>query len=193
MNVGDSLTSKERENWGLTLFAPRQPNSKVLDWTEAKTKLMQVGFELPPFCEDLELPSLCEGDYSKNTQIVFIVLLHRKIGECVCFWCLFFSVFFNLRKKLWKVPSKAPVWERLPFPERISGFTWNCREAFSVGSFLYLHCESLIAPVTDYVDALLSSFPVKIFHCYIFCHIAHSIAFVTDILRWFSRRRTSCY
>lgn len=51
---------------------------------------MQVDFELPPFCEDLELPSLCEGDYSENTYIVFIFLLHRKMGECVWFWCLIF-------------------------------------------------------------------------------------------------------
>lgn len=61
VNVGDSLMSKARENWGLTLFALRQPNSKAWDWTEATVKLIKIDLDLPPFCEDVEFPSLCEG------------------------------------------------------------------------------------------------------------------------------------
>lgn len=30
-------------------------------------KLIKIGLKLPPFCEDLEFPSLCEGLYSKST------------------------------------------------------------------------------------------------------------------------------
>lgn len=42
-------------------------------------KLTKIDLDLPPFCEDVEFPSLCEGLYSKNMYMLFISLLHLKI------------------------------------------------------------------------------------------------------------------
>lgn len=96
VNAGDSLMSKARENWGLTLFALRQPNSKAWDWTEATMKLIKIDLDLPPFCEDVEFPSLCEGLYSKNMYILFLSRLHLKMRE---------FLFFN-KEEFWEVPRR---------------------------------------------------------------------------------------
>lgn len=63
------------------MFALRQPNSKALDSTEATMKLIKIDLDLPPFCEDVEFPSLCEGLYSENMYILFLSLIHLKIRE----------------------------------------------------------------------------------------------------------------
>lgn len=42
-------------------------------------KLIKIDLDLPPFCEDIEFPSLCEGLYSKNMYILFLSLLHLKM------------------------------------------------------------------------------------------------------------------
>lgn len=44
-------------------------------------KLIKIDLDLPPFCEDVEFPSLCEGLYSKNMYILFLSLLHLEIRE----------------------------------------------------------------------------------------------------------------
>lgn len=44
-------------------------------------KLIKIDLDLPPFCEDVEFPSLCEGLYSKNMYILFLSLLHLKMRE----------------------------------------------------------------------------------------------------------------
>lgn len=44
-------------------------------------KLIKIDLDLPPFCEDVEFPSLCEGLYSKNVYILFLSLLQLKIRE----------------------------------------------------------------------------------------------------------------
>lgn len=41
-------------------------------------KLITRDLELPPFYEDFEFPSLCEGLYSKNIRTLFLLLLHLK-------------------------------------------------------------------------------------------------------------------
>lgn len=44
-------------------------------------KLIKIDLDLPPFCEDVEFPSLCEGLNSKNMYILFLSLLHLKMRE----------------------------------------------------------------------------------------------------------------
>lgn len=129
VNVGDSSMSKARENWGLTLFAPRQPNSKASDWTEATMKLTKIDLDLPPFYEDVEFPSLCEGLYSKNTYILFLSLPHLKIRE----------IFFN-KEEFWEVHRRYTT-VSLKKPT----FSWsNLRIYLELpwSIFSYLHWES---------------------------------------------------